>query len=52
MVIGSQANLKKIADKRADTPSFSIGDSVIDLVKNVKYLVQLDSNLDWNQHIT
>ena len=48
MVIGSQPNLKKIADKRVDTPSFSTGDSVIDLVKNVKYLgVQLDSNLDW-----
>ena len=52
MVIGSQPNLKKIADKRVDTPSFSIGDSAIDLVKNVKYLgVQLDSNLDWNQHM-
>ena len=52
MVIGSQPNLKKIADKRVDTPSFSIRDSAIDLVKNVKYLgVQLDSNLDWNQHM-
>ena len=53
MVTGSQPNLKKIADKRVDTPSFSIGDSAIDLVKNVKYLgVQLDSsNLDWNQHM-
>ena len=52
MVIGSQPNLKKIADKRVDTPSFSIGDSAIDLVKNVKYLgVQFDSNLDWNQHM-
>ena len=37
MVIGSQQNLKKIHDKRVDTTSFSIGDSVIDLVKNVKY---------------
>ena len=52
MVIGPQPNLKKIADKRVDTPSFFIGDSVIDLVKKVKYLaVQLDSNLDWNQHM-
>ena len=52
MVIGSQPNLKKIPDKRVDTPSFSIGDSAIDLVKNVKYLgVQLDSNLDCNQHM-
>ena len=52
MVIGSQPNLKKIADKRVETPSFSIGDSAVDLVKNVKYLgVQLDSNLDWNQHM-
>ena len=52
MVIRSQPNLKKIADKRADTPSFSIGESAIDIVKNVKYLgVQLDSNLDWNQHM-
>ena len=52
MAIGSQPNLKKVADKRVDTPSFSIGDSVIDLVKSVKYLgVQLDSNLDWNQHM-
>ena len=47
MVTGSQPNLKKIADKRVDTPSVSIGECVIDLVKNVKYLgVQLDSNLD------
>ena len=38
--------------KKVDTSSFSIGGSVIDLVKNVKYLgVQLDSNLDRNQHI-
>ena len=52
MVIGSQPNLKKIADKRVDTPSFSIGDSVIDLVKNMKYLgAQLDSNLDLNKHM-
>ena len=52
MVIGSQPNFKKIADKRVDTPFFSIGDSAIDLVKNVKYLgVQLDSNLDCNQHM-
>ena len=52
MVIGSQPNLKEIADKKVDTPSFSIGDSVIDLVKNVKFLgVQLDSNHDWNQHM-
>ena len=51
MVIGSRPNLKKIADKKVDTPSFSIGDSAIDLVKNVKYLgVQFNSNLDWNQH--
>ena len=46
MVIGSQPNLKEIADKRVDTPSFSTGDSVNDLAKSVKYLgVQLDSNL-------
>ena len=52
MVIGSQPNLKKIADKKVETQFFSIADSVIDLVKNVKYLgVQLDSNLDWNQHM-
>ena len=52
MVIGSQPNLKKIADEKVDTPSFSTGDSVIGLVKNVKYLgAQLDSNLDWNQHM-
>ena len=35
MVIGSQPNLKKIADKRVDTPSFSIGDSAIDLVNPI-----------------
>ena len=47
IVIGSQPNLKKIAEEKIDTPSFSIGESAIDLVKNVKYLgVQLDSNLD------
>ena len=52
MVIGSQPNLKKVSDKKVHAPSFSVGDSVIDLVKNVKYLgVQLDSNLDWNQHM-
>ena len=52
MVIGSQPNLKKIADKSVEMPSFSIGDSVNDLVKNVEYLgVQLDSNLNWNQHM-
>ena len=52
MVVGSQPNLKKIADKRVDMPSFSNGDSVIDLIKNVKYLgFQLDRNLDWNQHM-
>ena len=52
MVIGSQPNLKKIAEKKVDTPSFSIGGSDIDLIKNVKYLgVQLDSNLDWDQHM-
>ena len=51
MVIGSQPNLNKIADKKLDTPSFSIGESAIDIVKNLKYLgVQLDSNLDWNQY--
>ena len=50
IVIGFQQNLKKVIDKEVDTPSFSIGGSVIDLVKSVKYLgVQLDSNLDWNQ---
>ena len=47
MVTGSQPNLKKIADKKVHTPSLSIGDSVIDLIKNVKYLgVELDSNLE------
>ena len=45
-------SFSSICYKRVDTPSFSIGDSVIDLVKNVKYLgVQLDSILDWNQHM-
>ena len=38
MVIGSQPNLKKIADKKVDTQAFSIGESAIDIVKNVKYL--------------
>ena len=52
MVIGSPPNLKKIADKKADRPSFSIADSVVDPVKNVKYLgAQLDGNIDWNQHM-
>ena len=35
MVIGSQQNLKKIADEKVDTPSFSIGESDIDIVKKV-----------------
>ena len=39
-------------NKKVDTPSFSIGESAIDIVKHVKYLgVELDSNLDWNQHM-
>ena len=46
MVIGSQLNLKKIADKKVDTPPFSIGDSVTDLVNNVTYSgVQLDQHI-------
>ena len=32
IVIGSQPNLKKIADKKVDTPSFSFGESAIDLM--------------------
>ena len=48
MVLGSQQNLKTIADKKVDTPPFSIAESTIDIVKNVKYLrVQLESNLEW-----
>ena len=52
MFIDYQPNFQKVADKKVDPPSFSIGDFFIELVKDVKYLgVQIDSKLDWNQHI-
>ena len=52
MVIGFQPNMKNVANKKKTRLQFFIGNSIIDLVRNVKYLsVQLDTNLDWNQHI-
>ena len=37
IVIGSQPNLKKVSHTKVDTPSFSVGDSALDLVKNMRY---------------
>ena len=52
MAIASKPDLKTDADKKVDTPFFSKGGSVIDLVKSLKYFgVQLDSSVDWNQYI-
>ena len=36
MVIGSRPNIKKISDKSVPTPTFTIGNSHIDVVDNVK----------------
>ena len=42
MVIASRPNIKKISDKSVPTPSFTIGNSHIDVVDSAKYLgVQL-----------
>ena len=50
MVIGSRPNIKKISDKSVPTPSFTIGNSHIDVVDNAKYLgVQLDKHLVWDE---
>ena len=51
MVIGSRPNIKKISDKSVTTPTFTIGNSHIDVVDNAKYLgVQLDKHLVWDEH--
>ena len=51
MVIGSRRNIKEISDKSVPTLSFTIGDSHIDVVDNVKYFgVQLDKHLVWDEH--
>ena len=51
MVIGSRPNIKKISDKSVPTPTFTIGNSHIDVVDNVKYLgVQLDKHLTRDEH--
>ena len=48
--IGSRSNLMKISDKLAPTPSFSIGNSHIDVVANAKCLgIQLDKHLVWDE---
>ena len=38
MVVGSRPNLKKISDKKIESPSFAIGDSQVEIVEKTKYL--------------
>ena len=53
MVVGSRPNLKKISDKKIESPSFAIGDSQVEIVEKTKYLgVQLDQHLVWDEHTT
>ena len=50
MVIGSRPNIK-ISDKLVPTPSFAVGNSLIDVVATAKYLgVQLEKHLVWDEH--
>ena len=50
MIIGSRPNIKKISEKSVPTPTFTIGNSHID-VDNVKYFgIQLDKHLMWDEH--
>ena len=43
--------LKKILTKQVEPPSFSIGDSKVEMVDNVKYsAVPINEHLAWNEH--
>ena len=52
LIIGSGPNIRRIEWQTGAQPSFSIGDKVIDMTSDTKYLgLQIDSQLKWDKHI-
>ena len=52
LIIGSGPNIRRIEWQTGAQPSFSIGDKVIDMISDTKYLgLQIDSQLKWDKHI-